>query len=425
MAAPLRPTPTHNDGEDAGPQSPEALFISALIEAGSFDPTHWHIEDDDLACFNQLWRFCCDHQLRAGKSPSIELLQRKYPEFEITPNVDPNWAAGKLQQAAAARRLRERMQVAIGKLKEDDVEGAFEAMDGLMVPVSSRRAPYDGFSYPVEAEENEDDCIRVPFEPLGRATGGIKPGDVWLFGTRLSHGKTTMACSYMATAVKEGWNCAYFSREMPAHVISHKTNLTMACRDKELYRLLSSKERKVREGALEKLRDRVAPGKFGVYDSQHGPCDPSVIRDALAEFDLVFIDHVELMTLRGQAIIRDWRLIAETSNKLKEETLRSRSRLFELVQINRNGDGGPPTRPPKLSDLSGTDHWGRDCDIGITGQRYCKSVMVHSAEKVRLGPGVKWYSRFDPENSRFDVISRDQAQEYAVRDEDAEERANR
>lgn len=422
MPTPLKSTSTYKDDEGGGLQSPEALLISALIEEGNFDPHHWRIEDEDLACYNQLWRFCCDHQLRAGRSPSIGLLHQTFPEFEITPDVDPGWAAGQLRRASSARRLRERMQLAVTLLKDDDVDGAFTALDGLMVPVSQRRAPHDGFDHPEEEDETEG--IRVPYEPLGRSTGGIKHGDVWLLAARLNQGKSTMACNYLAHAVKDGANCAYFSREMPARIISKKVNLTLAARDKELYRRLQSEERGVRKEALDTLRERM-PGSFGVYDPTHGPCDPSVIRDALAEFDLVFIDHVELMTLRGKAIISDWRLIAETSNKIKEETLRSEKATFEVVQINRDGSGGPPSRVPRLDTLSGSDHWGRDCDIGITMNRFSTSVMVHSAEKVRLGPGVKWYSKFDPDHSRFEQISRDQATEIAVRDEDADERANR
>lgn len=411
--------------ETREPNSPEALLISALIEDGNFDPAHWRISDEDLACYTQLWRFCCDHHTRTGRAPSKEMLRKTHDYFEIIPDVDPEWAAGKLREASSLRQLRERINISIASIKDEDLEGAYAAFDGLMVPVAQRRAPHDGFSHHESDDEHDEFGVYVPYDPVGRASGGIKLHDVWALAARLSQGKTTIACCYAAEAVKDGWKVCYLSREMPDHQISKKVNRYLAARDKKLLAMLDGNDKKARYEAREILAHRVTPGSFSVYDPTHGPCDPSTVRDALAEYDLVFIDHIGLMTMRGKALISDWRLAAECSNKLKEHALQTDSRLFEVVQINRAGETMSPTRAPKMSEIAGTDAIPQDADVAITMNRYSTSVMLHSAEKVRLGPTVRWYSRFDPEHARFEQISRDKATELAVSDEDRMERSNR
>lgn len=419
----LRPDSRQRTGESSGPESPEALFISAMIEEGVFDPERWRIDDEDLACWEPLWKFCRDHQLRAGRAPTASLLERTFPDFEITRDVDPVWAATKLREASASRKLRERMQEALQQLAEDDLEGAYQALDGYMVPVNTRREALSSFELDVDESEIDETALSAPWDILGRATGGIHAGEMWLIGARLGQGKTNMGAGpYCASMLKDGAKGIYFSLEMPAHQISKKVNRALAAYDKDLLAKLDSEQKLVRQEGLAILKERV-PGLLRVYDPSHGPVDVRAVRDAMAEADFVMVDHVGLMRLGNKLAISDWRIAAEISNRLKEETLRTSSRLLGLIQINRAGDTSSPERTPKTSELSQTDAWGQDSDVVVTMNRFSTSVMVHSTEKVRNGPQVRWYTEFDPARARYRQISRDQAQGMAVNDEDAAERA--
>lgn len=416
MASPLRPSRTDADG--GGPESPEALVISALLEEGEFDPRRWKIDDDDLACFQPLWRFCMDHQQRAGRAPSFDLVQRKFPEFELTPDVDIVWAATKLREASANRKLRQRMQNALALLAEDDLEGAYGALDGFLVPVSQKRQAVDAFDHALQEEDFAVTKIDVPWPALGRVTGGIGPGEFWVGAARPEQGKTRTATGgYVPEAMRSGFNVTYFSLEMPAYQIVQQVNRALAHRDKHLLAQLDSTSREERKEALDTLRERV-PGSLGVFDPSHGRCEPRDIRDALVDADLVVIDHLGLMTLGGKASISDWRIAGEISNKVKEECLRSSNRVLGLSQINRNGDTTSPNRVPRLSELTGTDAIGQDADVVITMNRFSDSVMLYSSEKNRIGKHAMWYSRFQPDKADFAQITRSQAEQLEVEDED-------
>lgn len=416
MASPLRPS--RDDAEGGRPESPEALVISALIEEGEFDPRRWKIDDDDLACFQPLWRFCNDHQQRAGRAPSFELVHRKFPDFELTPDVDIVWAATKLREASASRKLRERMQAALVALADEDLEGAYGALDGFMVPVSQKRQAVDSFDHSLQEETFKVTRIDVPWPSLGRVTGGIGPGEWWVVAARPEQGKTRTATGgYVAEAMRSGFRVTYFSMEMPAFQIVQQVNRALAHRDAKLLMKLDSTDREARKEALDILRERI-PGSLGVYDPTHGRCEPRDIRDALVDADLVVVDHIGLMTLNGKASISDWRIAGEISNKIKEECLRSSSRVLALSQINRNGDTASPNRVPKLSELTGSDAIGQDADVVVTMNRFSDSVMLHSSEKNRIGRHAMWYSRFQPDKADFAQISRNQAEELAVADED-------
>ena len=423
MAEVTRINTRQRTSEEDDSESPEALFISAMLEEGEFDPGKWRIQDDDLACFQPLWRFCCDHQQRAGRAPSFSLIRQRFPDFELTTEIDPNWAASKLREASASRVLRTKMRAALGKLKDDDLFGAYAELEGYMVPVGTSIAGVDGFDPKLGTAELELNRIPVPWDSLGRATGGMAAGDVWLLGLRLGQGKTSTGCAMVARALRDGFSVIYFSMEMPAHQITHKIHCVLANRDKELMGALKGGDNVKREAAILTLAERT-PGKLKIYDPGIGVCEPRQVADALSEADLVVVDHSMLLKLRGKAAISDWRIAAEISNQVKTETLRHNSRLLMLQQVNRMGETSSPTRTPKTSELSGADTFGQDADIIITGTRYSTSVMTLSAEKVRLGPQPKWYIRFQPDLGRFDQITREQAIDIAAQDEDNKERAN-
>jgi replicative DNA helicase len=241
-------------------------------------------------------------------------------------------------------------------------------------------------------------------------------------GARLGQGKTNIVCGgYVARAVLEGFSVAYYSLEMPHRQIKRRINRAICQRlSKKLLAEYDSFDRDEHNKALDQLAEQV-PGRFGIYDPTHGPCDVHAVRDALSEVDLVVVDHVGLMRLGNKLAVSDWRIAAEISNRCTEETLRSNGRLLEVVQVNRQGESASPLHTPRMADIGGTDQLGQDASVGITMSRFSTSVMLHSAEKLRDGASLRWFTRFDPANARYELITRDQAPALAVKDEDQRE----
>ena len=216
MATPLR---NPSDSDD-GPQGPEGLFISALLASGEFIPAKYHIDDEDVAAWTGLWTFCREYQSTAGVSPPAHLVKARFPDFHLTPKVDPTWAAFNLSQEAASRRLRFSIADTLKLLGQDDVPGAYAKIEALRRPRSLFKEPDDPFDHSVMASDFDITRIEVPYPSLGRATGGIGPGEYWLFAARLGHGKTWVLTKFTALAAMTGYHVGYASLEMmrPGHL---------------------------------------------------------------------------------------------------------------------------------------------------------------------------------------------------------------
>ena len=421
MSSDLHPLRAGSTLED-GATSPEALLISALLESGQFTPEIHHVVDDDIEAWRKLWDFCVEYQQRAGCAPPPALVKARFSEFDPVANVSLAWAASKAREAAAARNLRTRSKAMLSALAEDDLEGAFGAMENLQRPRGHRKDPANIFDHSVLEETFEVSRIEVPYRTLSIALkGGFGPGELIYLAARLGQGKSWELAGYAAKAAKCGVSVGYASLEMPCASVTLRILMRMldARKDKELNALLCSGDaHKVKE-ATDVIAERT-PGRIEVVDPSHGRINTTTaIHEMAREYDQVIIDHVGLlMTADGRRAIDDWRAMALISNTLREITLATGTPILAAAQVNREGERTGGHHPPKVSQLSQSDALGQDADVVITMNRLSERVMVHSAAKVREGPNLKWYTRFDPAKNLFHEITKDQAMDLALSDED-------
>lgn len=416
---PLRPA-SGATSEDEGPESPEALFISALLDSGEFKPEAFRITPEHLSCWGKLFAFCVEYQIRGGTAPPMDLVLAKFPDFEFRA-CQPGWAAHQLHQSHASKQLRIKLREAIKKLDEGELDSAYHALEQIQRPRSVRRKPNSIFDHQLHAEQFDIPSITVPYLTLGRATGGIYPADLWYLAGRPGTGKTWNLCEYAAKAVGEGCRVKYLSLEMRSDRIAMRALKCMA-NVKELAVLNSAAVNKDRE-ALKKTIDDIKlrmPGTFEVVDPSHGRVTTNVVREHMDDCDLLVVDHAGLLiTADGRRAIDDWRAMALISNMMKEYALETSVPILAGAQLNRTADSASP-RPPKLSQLSQSDALGQDADVVVTMKRLSKHVMIQSAEKVREGEGMLWYSMFDPSKADFSEMKKDQAIEFMSTDDDFE-----
>lgn len=404
---------------DSGPESPESLAISAMLAHGQFTPVRWGLSVDDLSCWERLWAFCCDYQATSGCAPPVDLVTRSFPDFEFTAEVNIDWAAGLLRRAAKGRDLRRRMGRAIVALNDEDVDEAYDAFDGLTRPRGKNRSGMSVLDVVTVVDELDITRIPVPWEACGRATGGIGPAELWYVAARPGQGKTWAGIRFGVTAAKAGARVRYISMEMRSRTISRRAQTVLAGRDAGLQRLLRSDSPGERKDGLDALAARL-PGSFEVIDTSHGRVTIATVGDAMAESDLVIVDHVGLMsTSSGQRAIEDWRVMATISNQLKEETLITQVPVLALSQINREGDTGG-IRPPRLSQLAQSDALAQDGDVILTMRKIHAHVQSWSAEKVREGHELRWFTDFRPEHGKMGEISKDRALEISAESEEAD-----
>lgn len=405
--------------DEEGDTSPEGLLISALLEIGDFDPGKYHVGLDDVAAWRKLWIFAAEYQAASGVAPPLSLVAQRFPDFTLTPSIDPTWAAYKLSQTAAGRLLRTSMHAALTDLADDDIDSAYEQIERIRRPAVLTRAAVSLFDHVLVEEEMSVSKIEVPWISLGRATGGIAPAELWFFAARLGAGKSWVLCQFAALAAQCGYHVGVASLEMSVRAYAMRLNQVLCGRDTELLAALRSQDPGQRKEVVDHLM-KLTPGSVSILDPSFGRIATTASVASMArDYDLVIIDHVGLLqSSTGNRAIEDWRTMATISNVLREITLDSSCPILGAAQVNREGERhGSSRRPPKASTLAQSDALGQDADVVITAQRNSDRVLACSAEKVRNGPGLRWYTRFQPADNRWEEISHDSAMDIELADE--------
>lgn len=395
-------------------ESPEALLISAFLELGEFDPARHHISDDDIEAWRQLWDFCIAYQSKSGEAPPLSLVTKRFPDFELTSDVNIAWAASEVLDASADRRIRNAMAAGAAALAEGDTSAAYDLVTGIDRPRAFAKEPASIFDHSLLEERFDLGRIEVPWPTLQFLTkGGIGAGELWYVAARFGNRKTWSLTKIAARAAEVGVRVGFASLEMPAGEIATRLLLSLAGRDPELIKGLASEDIFERKKVQDVLLERT-PGTISVYDPSHGPVSSTEhIRSMAVDYDLVVLDHVGLMRSKdGKRAIDDWRVQALISNVLREITLETSTAIVAAAQINREGENEGSARAPKAKNLSGSDALGQDGDVVVTQKNLGSRTGVMSAEKVRNGKGGRWYTRFEPDLGRLgDEISEELARD--------------
>lgn len=405
--------------EEEGSESPEALFISALLHDGEYRPEEYRITPSHFSCWRKLHEWCEEYQHKAHAAPPLALVHSEFPDFVLGPDVSARWAAHKLHEAHASRQLRVRMREALVLLDEEDLNGAIETLQGIERPHVVRRPPIMIWDHSPE-DEIEVARIATPYPTLNRVSGGIGPSELWFWAQRPGEGKTMNLTVFSAYAMEAGYRVRYLSLEMPSRTIVHRTKRALARNERKVLAQLDSKDHREIKKATEHLRHKV-PGSLSVVDPSHGSVSSTTVREHMDDCDLVIVDHAGLMkTADGRRAVDDWRAMALISNSLKEDALATGIPILGAVQLNRTADTGGLT-PPKLTTLAQSDALGQDADVVVTGKKTSETTRVYSAEKVREGSGARWFARYDVKTSTYSEMSKEQAQEQMAVDDDRSE----
>ena len=122
------------------------------------------------------------------------------------------------------------------------------------------------------------------------------------------------------------------------------------------------------------------------------------------------MDYLGLVSLaNGTRAIEDWRVMANISNQFKETCIASGLPIAAAAQINREGARGQDL--PSLRTVAQSDAIAQDADVFVTMRRM-GPAMKYGLMKNRHGMSdLQFYSRFDPDEGRFEEITRDQAEQ--------------
>lgn len=403
----------------------ESLLLSAMLNT-QIDPSSYGVSAEMFNSYPAEFQWLSSYEKMYGSHPSKEAMLHKFPDFPyISEAHDVAYASEEVIGEYTRRMLVRSIQRAADCLEQGDVEEAMLSVSSFIPPVR-RTAISDDLTDEEFLKDYSDpvDVLPVPWETLDGVTGGIRKGDLWYVAARLSQGKSWVLANFARTALLEGMNVRFYSLEMTKRQVMTRMHVLLgasldmdvdhvAMRDR-IYDPIAYRK------VVNRIRDEI-PGQLSVVDSSSGRVNPTTVARDKGWADLVIVDYAGLMsTPMGGRAVDDWRAMATISNMLKEVSVAHDLRIVAAAQINRDGDTGSNSIPPKVKNLAQSDALGQDADVVLTHKQMCKSVMVYGVEKNRHGAaGDRFYTRFLPNTGRFNEIDKDRADD--IRDEESDE----
>jgi replicative DNA helicase len=373
--------------------APERYLISALLDLGMFQPATYGIADHDIRAHGDVYRWCLDYQQTAGMAPPPGLVVEAWPTFQFHPGVDLTWAVAQVKEKTRERMLRASMCRVAELLQEGDVPGAEKILADHR-NIGGSKIGVQSFEEVLReaAASQADPGLPVPWDSLGRLTGGIRPGNLWYVASRFGHGKSWIL------AAMTGWILSHTTAKV--HVLSLEMSAT-AMVERVSQVLLRETVKGVDNELVKRLRSHIT-GKCVFTDPRQGRIDSSKVAALAAESDLVVIDYVGLMTNSGNRAVEDWRTLSMISQDLAQAARETGTPILAAAQLNRTADQGPM---PTAGQLAQSDGLGRDADVVLVLRAY-GTVMGMSLDKNRHGEGGMWFTEFKPATGQFEEVSK-------------------
>ena len=405
----------------------ESLLISALIN--QLDPTEanqYGIKANHFIGYRDEYEWVQSYWTKYGSCPTIGALHTAYPDFPHTADQeDVRWPATEVRRNYSARILGKALMRGTDLLAKGRIEEAYEEIVDLRLETVSTKPASLLIDHAFMDDYHDTDEVRMgmPWRTLQGVTDGQGPGELGYFAARQGDGKSSYMINMATESARKGHRVLFYSLEMTRRQVQVKSHAILGAalghqvdHREMLHRRFDPRAYKT---LLQDIEERV-PGVIDVHTPDMGMVTPSVIAARAGDYDQVFVDYIGLVKSDdGMPAIKDYRVIAEISNELKQIALSKRCRIVAAAQINREGVSSN-WRPPRLHTLAQSDHLGNDGDVVITMKRYgCAGATVLAVEKNRHGSsGGVFFTRFDANGGDYSEITREQADEIKFESEE-------
>lgn len=404
-----------------GRPNAEALLISALLTSGDITAVQGHgIAEHHFRGYSQEYGWLMTYYETYGEIPSVDAFCDKWPDFPFRNHENIRYAADEVLRDYGQAKITETISGALGCLRNGDLIEAQELLRSYEYrPASAIPADLVTSLSFLDDYDTPQRGLSVPWRSLQEATGGIRPGNFWIWAARPGQGKSAFLSDISVHNLLAGKRVLFYSLEMNDEEVRSRLHANLATRLG--YANLAAKDILRRNVDLyhykqfvNELPDHLGEGLLHVHTPADGPVSPSVVASRAADYDLVVIDYLTLMcTDAGIAASEDWRTAAQISNRLKQIGLAAATPILTAAQINRDGDSGD--LPPRLKNLAQSDALGQDGDVVVTMRNRRNAATICSLEKNRHGvSGMRWHTRFDVNAGRFDQINEEKADELVT-----------
>lgn len=381
---------------------PPDLYVSAVCDAGVYDPVEQHVDPAWLD--PEVSRFLQRYVDKAKRAPNAELVVRKFPSFQYTPDVDVAYAVEELREHAHRNAVAGLLGSGVSALQESGPDAAREHLHtGLNSLDAFHSTAAHGGAY-IDDESlfvADDDQLRIPVPDTAMTlfTGGIRPGHYWVVGARLKTGKTWQLIRYALAALEAGVDVTFVSLENPKIEVAVRTHALMlggyATHDEDL----ATRREHVRKW----LEERGNPRLLVVDRTDHAIVTANTLARYCRGDNLLIVDYLGKMnTNAGQAVVEDWRAAALVSNEVQALAARTVTPVVAAVQLSRSANSRG-SRTPEMTDIADTDVVARDIDVAhFIWRNNDEPVMAHTIGANRHGTsGTKWFTSFEPERPQF------------------------
>jgi replicative DNA helicase len=186
--------------------------------------------------------------------------------------------------------------------------------------------------------------------PLDDATaGGIRPGEIWIFGALPARGKTTAARQIIATNARKGIPCLAFSAEMSAEQwlqLTWAREASVPAKTLRTPEFLNASERRT----LTEVRARVDQWPMFIDDSGRISVRELIARSRTAikrdGVKIIVVDYLRLIEGPGKELREK---LAAVTNSLRELAKAENVAVLALSQLSRPRDGNVNSEPTMLS----------------------------------------------------------------------------
>lgn len=410
--------------------SAEAVLLSSIFnnpeglnKALSYGVSGYHFRG-----YREEYNWLLTYLATYGEEPSRDIFSAAFPEFCFSEHVEMRSAADLVFKAYNKSRITEAMTEATDLMTMGDVREAYNTLVSatpLTAAPKPRRLLTD--SAFLDDWDAALDYVEVPYQSLQRATGGIRPGNLWYLAARPGQGKTAHLCNIAKKALLDGNRVLFYSLEMSEMEVRARFHAALAQHYSKAHpewaviTVQEIRDRRV-DAHLYKtfvgeLADRLSEtgGSLDIHTPKDGVCTPAVIAGRADEYHLNLVDYIGLMKSdSGSASVEDWRIAAQISNALKDIALSNATAVLAAAQINREGEIGK--NPPKVVNMAQSDALGQDGDVVVTMRGMSRNVATHFAlEKNRHGAGgFHFYTAFKPNIGEFTEITQERAETLSI-----------
>jgi len=179
--------------------------------------------------------------------------------------------------------------------------------------------------------------------------GGIRPGELWIFGALPSRGKTTAARQLVAANARKGIPCLAFSAEMTGEQwiqLTWTREASVPAKTLRTPEFLNASERR----ALTEARERVDQWPLFIDDSGKISIRELIARGLTAikrdGVKVIVVDYLRLIDGPGRELRER---IAAVTNSLRELAKAENVAIMALSQLSRPRDGNVNSEPTMLS----------------------------------------------------------------------------